>query len=57
MEDTGGFKIHAEGVPKKVIRLVRDDGQHRVVVMESITQYTWNGRKSNGISEYLHKIS
>lgn len=56
MEDTGGFTMNVTGLPKKKVCLVRDDGEHRVIVNEALTEYCWQGRKANGVSEYLHKI-
>ena len=36
--------------------VVADDDKIRSFAFEAMTEYTWQGRKAYGISEYVHRI-
>ncbi|MBN1289089.1 MAG: hypothetical protein JXA49_05575 [Actinobacteria bacterium] len=55
--DTGDFHMDVEGHAINMINLMRRDGRRSSVVHEAMTEYEWNGSKSQGISEYLHRLS
>jgi len=57
VEDTGGFKMHVEGkVINPIPIVVGDEDKIRTLAFEAMTEYHWQGRKTYGISEYIHRI-
>jgi len=57
IEDTGGFRMDVEGrVVNPIPIVVVDDDRTRSLAFEAMTEYTWQGRKAYGISEYVHRI-
>jgi hypothetical protein len=57
IEDTGGFQMDVEGrVVNPIPIVVADDDRIRSFAFEAMTEYTWQGRKAYGISEYVHRI-
>ena len=57
VEDTGGFRMDVEGrVVNPIPIVVADDDKIRSFAFEAMTEYTWQGRKAYGISEYVHRI-
>ncbi len=57
IEDTGGFRMDVEGrVVNPIPIVVADDDKIRSFAFEAMTEYTWQGRKAYGISEYVHRI-
>ena len=57
VEDTGGFRMDVEGrVINAIPIVVVDDQKTRSIAVEAMTEYTWQGRKAYGISEYVHRI-
>jgi hypothetical protein len=57
IEDTTGFRMEVEGrVVNPIPIVVVDDDTTRSLAFEAMTEYTWQGRKAYGISEYVHRI-
>jgi len=57
IEDVGGFQMDVTDTMINAFHLTRREGEKHTIVNEALTEYHWKGRKSCGISEYLHKLS
>jgi hypothetical protein len=56
VQDTTGFRMNVEGrVLNPIPIVVADDDKIRSFAFEAMTEYTWQGRKAYGISEYVHR--
>jgi len=57
IEDVGGFRMNVTGQVFNVFHFTfKEDGKH-TIVNEGLTEYSWEEKKSFGISEYLHRLS
>ena len=56
LQDVTGWEAEVEGVPRTVVPLLLQEGDHRTLVNEAFTEYRWRDRTGFGISEYLHQL-
>ncbi|MBC2717070.1 MAG: hypothetical protein HF978_17335 [Desulfobacteraceae bacterium] len=57
IEDVGGFRMNVTGRVFNVFHLTFKEDEKHTIINEGLTEYSWEGKKSFGISEYLHRLS
>ena len=57
IEDVDGFRMNVTAQVFNVFHLTFKENEKHTIINEGLTEYNWKGKKSFGISEYMHRLS